>query len=112
MNRNIRRMGGPRNTSVFVLIAIVVAIAMGGVVMLLWNAVLPSIVPVGRIDYWHATGLFVLCRILFGNLRPGSGRWRSGGPSWRQKWAGMNEEERLRFREEWKKRCAARKGEA
>ena len=28
-----------------------------------------------------------------------------GGPPWRQKWMNMSDEERAKFREEWKKRC-------
>ena len=27
------------------------------------------------------------------------------GPPWRQKWMNMSDEERTKFREEWKKRC-------
>jgi len=30
------------------------------------------------------------------------------GPPWRQKWMNMSDEERTKFREEWKKRCQPR----
>lgn len=78
-------------------------------VMLLWNAILPNIVNVKPLNYWQAIGLFVLCRILFVGFkgRPVSNSprmWR-GDPMWRQKWMNMSDEERVKFREEWKKRC-------
>jgi hypothetical protein len=31
--------------------------------------------------------------------------WRDEGPHWRRKWMNMNDDERAKFREEWKKRC-------
>ncbi len=78
--------------------------------MLLWNAIMPGLVKVGRISYWQAVGLLVLFRLLFGSLRPGQyrGRGSKGGP-WREKWIRMTPEERQQFREEWKKRCASKK---
>ena len=52
------------------------AAVLGWVVMMLWNAVVPTVFVVGRvIDYWHALGLLVLSRILFGGFR-GRGGWR------------------------------------
>lgn len=47
-------------------------------VMLLWNAILPSLLAVGRLGFWQALGLLLLCRILFGGLR-GRG-WGGHGP--------------------------------
>jgi len=41
------------------------------IVMLLWNAVMPSLVEVGRMNYPQAFGLLALCRILFGSLDMG-----------------------------------------
>ena len=78
-------------------IVLVIAAALGAVVMLLWNAVLPALFDGSRsIDYWHALGLLVLCRILFGGFRGrGAGfdreRW--------QKWQSMSKEERAQFRQ-------------
>lgn len=34
-------------------------------VMLLWNAVIPAVLSLPTISYWQATGLMVLCNILF-----------------------------------------------
>ena len=44
-------------------------------VMLLWNAVMPDLLKAGSLDYLHAAGLLLLCRILFGGL--GHGLWGS-----------------------------------
>ena len=38
----------------------------GGIVMQLWNWLLPSLVGVRPITFWQALGLLALCRILFG----------------------------------------------
>jgi len=81
----------------------------GLIVMLLWNAILPAAVHASRINYWQSIGLLILCRILFGGFR-GRPRGRRpdmfrGGPPWRQKWMNMTDEERAKFREEWKQRC-------
>ena len=68
---------------------------LSGVVMLLWNAVAPALFGDARqIDYLHALGLLVLCRILFGGFR-GHGGWH-GRNRW-QKWQAMTPEEREQF---------------
>ena len=63
--------------------------AVGGVVTLLWNALLPPLFGWPRITLWQGLGLLVLCRILFGGF--GSG---GGGHNRKQ----MTPEERERFR--------------
>jgi Ca2+/H+ antiporter, TMEM165/GDT1 family len=73
----------------------------GGIVMLLWNSILPGLIHVNEITFWQALGLLILSKILF------SGGWHRGGP-WghrRHNWMHMSEEEREKFREEWKHRC-------
>ncbi|MEP6597202.1 MAG: hypothetical protein ABJA71_14715 [Ginsengibacter sp.] len=82
---------------------------LGLVVMLLWNAILQPVLNVHALTYWQAVGIFILCKILFGSFRRrGSSQrersWR-GSSHWRQKWMNMNDDERAKFREEWKKRC-------
>jgi membrane protease YdiL (CAAX protease family) len=74
----------------------VVAVAvMSGAVMLLWNAVAPALFGDARqIDFLHALGLLVLCRILFGGFR-GHGGWH-GRKRW-NKWQSMTPEEREQF---------------
>jgi len=61
----------------------------GLAVMLLWNAVLPGLMPVGRLDYPRAVGLLALCRILFGGLGPGF-----RGRGLREHFHNMNPEQR------------------
>ena len=58
---------------VLVLLAIAV---LGYLVMVLWNAVVPAIFAGARsIDYWHAVGLLVLSRVLFGGFRGYGRHW-------------------------------------
>jgi hypothetical protein len=82
--------------------------ALALLVMLLWNAILPAVLQTRTITYWQALGLLLLCRILFGGLPM---RGRSGGarfgrmPAAKEKWMNMSEEEKVKFKEEWRKRC-------
>jgi hypothetical protein len=88
---------------------LVAAPVLGWVVMLLWNAVIPVVFANGRlIDYWHALGLLVLCRILFGGFR-GRGGWR--GRHW-GRWEAMTPEEREHLRQTYAERCGRRGGRA
>ena len=92
----------------FSLVAILMALLIGGLVMWLWNAILPKVLNVRPITYWQAVGLLVLSRILFGRFWGGSYRGRgqmSGGP-WREKWMKMTPEEREQFTQEWRNRCS------
>jgi hypothetical protein len=80
--------------AVFALVALAV---LGGLVMLLWNAVLPVVFAGAHsIDYLHALGLLILSRILFGGFR-GHGGWH-GRRHW-ARWQAMTPEERERFRQ-------------
>ena len=94
----------------FPLIAIGFILAGGFAVMHLWNAILPAVIPsVGMLTYLQAIGLLVLCRILFGGFKGGGGyrgkNLRGGPPPWREKMMNMSEEEREKFKREWKERC-------
>ena len=79
------------------LIAIFIGL-FGWVFMHLWNWLAPDIFGLKPIDYPHALGLLILCRILFGG-RPGffhrGGQWRH---RMRAKWESMSPEEREKFR--------------
>ncbi|MEJ7823216.1 MAG: hypothetical protein WKF85_12900 [Chitinophagaceae bacterium] len=82
------------------------------IVMLLWNAILPAVLHINTLTFWQAAGLLVLCRILFGGFKFWSGSPRRfGGPPahLKDKWMNMTDEEKAKFREEWKKRCEQRK---
>ena len=65
----------------------------GGIVMLLWNWLLPPLFDWPRINLWQGFGLLVLCRILFGGLGRGGGRSRH-----------MRPEDRERFRQRMNER--------
>lgn len=54
----------------FIFIWIAIAAALGAIVMLLWNLLIPGIFGLAAISFWQALGLFVLARILFGGFRP------------------------------------------
>ena len=111
MQGNYKSKGGPKRFLMIPLFITAAALLLGAVVMWLWNAILPSLLDIKPITYWQSVGLLVLCKILFGNFRPGGGGGRPshGRPYWKDKWGTMNDEEKMKFKEEWKKRCERRK---
>lgn len=85
-----------------------VVLLLGWIVMLLWNAILPATVHAGELSYWQAVGLLILSRILFvgfGGKRFGNGHGFKDRTYWKEKWASMSDEEKTKFREEWRMRC-------
>lgn len=92
--------------AIFIPIAIVAGIFIfGGVVMLLWNGILPTVLGVSTITFWQAVGILVLSKILFGAFK---GYHRRGDRHiWRNKWMHMSPEEREKMKAEWKNRCAS-----
>ncbi len=85
-------------------------VAFGYIVMMLWNNVLVATLPgVHAVTFGQALGLLVLSKILFGSFRGGGG-WRGRGGPWggrmKEKWAGMSDEEKENFKNEWKNRCS------
>lgn len=87
----------------FGLLAIVGIAALSGVIMLLWNLLIPDIFGLTTLNFWQALGLFVLARLLFGRFGGGHGRGcRPGfetmkGGQMSAKWANMTEEQRKEF---------------
>ena len=88
-------------------IVIVASLVIGGVVMLLWNALIPELFRGPVITFWQAVGLLVLSHIL---LRG----WGHRGHGWhRDRWshrfeeklAAMTPEEREKFKMEFRHRC-------
>jgi len=77
----------------------------GGIVMQLWNWLLPPLFGWRQVTFWQALGLLALCRILFG----GWGRHGSGRSDFRrrraERWERMTPEERERFRKGVWGRC-------
>jgi hypothetical protein len=98
-----------RRKWIFVLapLAIVVFLTIGGeVVQHLWNWLLPALFGWPEITFWQALGLLALCRILFGNFG-GRGGHRSGfRRRMVERWERMTPEERERFRQSSRSRCA------
>ncbi len=83
---------------------------LSGIVMWLWNAILPSVLHTNSITFWQSAGLLLLCRILFGGFRfnpSGGGRPRFGNRwgNMRDKWQQMSPEERAKFKSEMRNRC-------
>ena len=92
----------------FLPVVALIASALGFIVMYLWNWILPGVTHAGRLNFWQALGLLVLCRLLFGNFNKGGGghnRFREKAMGMRSKWQSMNDEERAKFKEEYKRRC-------
>ena len=80
------------------LLLVLIIALLGLIVMKLWNWIIPGLV-VGAhaIDYPHAIGLLVLCRILFGGFRGHGGYDKAR--HWRH-WQQMTQQERERLRTE------------
>ena len=84
----------------------------GFIVMLLWNAILPTVVAgIGYITYPKAIGLIILCRVLFGNFK-GKSKCRKCSSHenpdklfWQEKIVAMTPEDRENFKTEWANRC-------
>ena len=82
----------------FGVIAVVALTVFGGIVMGLWNWLLPTLFGAPAIGFWQALGLLLLCRILLGGFRGG----RGGHGPWRrrmfERWERMTPEEREKVR--------------
>ena len=88
----------------FIMLGIIGIAIFGGIVMLLWNALMPEIFHLPLITFWQALGLLILAKILFSGFRGGpKGRWKRD--SLREGWAKMTPEQQERFRQEWGRRC-------
>ncbi len=90
------------------LLVVVGIAALGGVVMALWNWLIPTLFVGGKeIDYLQAMGVLLLSKILFGGFRGhgGHGRWH------RHRWEQMTPEEREKFRTGMRGCCGKSKQE-
>jgi Ca2+/H+ antiporter, TMEM165/GDT1 family len=88
-----------------------VLVPLGFIIVTLWNNILVPVLHVGAINFWQALGLFLLSKIFFGGF-PGRSRWGKGMKSdfrekMRDKWSTMSPEEREKFKQNWKNRCAS-----
>lgn len=91
------------------ILGVVFVIAFGGIVMLLWNWLIPSIFGLREIGFWEALGLLVLGKVLFGGFH---GKSKSGQMHWKQhyynKFSSMTPEERERFKSKMKEKWCYR----
>lgn len=69
----------------------------------LWNWLVPVLFNGPVMTYWQTAGLLVLSKILFSGLG-GKGHHKHGGwkYNWKEKWSGMSQEERERFKAKMK----------
>ncbi len=99
-----------RKIILFVPLMIGLIFGLGALVMVLWNAILPDLIGVKLIGYWQALGLLLLCKILFGGYGSGGkgGKGKRGfgrrKEFMRRKMEMMSDEERAKFKEEWRNR--------
>lgn len=75
-----------------------------GIVMLLWNGILPTVLHVSAITLWQAMGILLLSKILFGGFK---GRRRMMGCGWGRRrvyanWPDMTPEEKEKHWAEYK----------
>jgi hypothetical protein len=73
------------------IVIVIVVVVFGGIVMLLWNWLLPQLFGLPEIDFWQGFGLLALGRILFGGFGKGGGGGSGGSKP-------MTPEERERVR--------------
>lgn len=95
-----------RKVAGFICLCIVGILVFGGIVMSLWNALMPEIFHLPIITFWQALGLLLLAKILFSGFRGGGPR-----PQWKDKlkakWANMTPEEKEKFKQDWRGRCGS-----
>jgi hypothetical protein len=92
----------------FAIFFIAAVLGAGWLVMIFWNAVLPTAAHFGALTYWQAVQLLLLCRLLFGGFGGGWQRkkqeWQDRKNAWREKMMTMTPEERADFKAQWRKR--------
>lgn len=66
----MNKLMNKRKMWLFPLFFIGIFLAASGLVMFLWNSILPTLFSgVGLLSFSHAMGLLVLCRLLFGSFK-------------------------------------------
>jgi hypothetical protein len=89
------------------LIALIGIAALGWVVMLLWNWLMPDLfIGVKPISYCQALGVFLLSKILFGSFR---GRGHCGKGRHHHAFENMTTEEREQVKGRWGQWCCGNK---
>lgn len=91
-----------RNRKFLFIIPFIILFALTGLVMLLWNCILPDVIGVKEINYWQAMGILILSKILFGGFRGFNKHKDFKRDQFFSKIRNMSPEEREKFKEEWK----------
>jgi len=89
----------------FFLVPIIILFGLTGIVMWLWNLILPNVIGVHTVTYWQAMGILVLSKILFGGF--GGFRKHKNHAKKRaffNKIKNMTPEEKANFRQQWRER--------
>ena len=76
----------------------------GGLILLLWNWLMPPIFGLHPVTFWQALGLLALCRILFGGRGWHGSRRSEIRRRMFERWEQMTPEERERLRQNWRGR--------
>ena len=63
------RKNWKRKIPLVILVASLGFVAFSGIVMLLWNNILPAVLHVSVITFWQAAGILLLARLLFGGFK-------------------------------------------
>lgn len=95
-----------RNRKFLFIIPFIILFALTGIVMWLWNSILPDVVGVKTITFWQAMGILVLSKILFGGFHGFKRNKDIKRDRFFSKIRNMSPEEREKFREEWKNKFA------
>jgi len=98
VKNNFMRKNWKRKIPLIIGVVTIGVFALSGVVMLLWNNILPAVFHAGMITFWQAMGILVLSKLLFGGFRGrrGMGGWH-GRKQMFGKWQEMTDEEKERF---------------
>jgi hypothetical protein len=91
----------------FVLFALLFLTVFSFFVMRLWNWLMPALFGWHVITFWQALGVLVLSKILFGGFRGGPHRHWGWKRRMFERWEQMTPEERDKFREAMRSRCAS-----
>lgn len=89
----------------FIGLALLAWAAFSALVMLLWNALVPTLFGGPALRYLQAAGLLLLSRVLFGGLKGRHAHLPFGHRRWREHWESLTPEERARLMGKFQSHC-------
>ena len=108
-NKHNTRRFTPKKIFIYVAFFIAMVTVFSGLVMFLWNAILPEVAGVKPLSFWQAAGLLLLSKILLSGFGGFRNRRKVNHRPWKNKWMNMNHEERHEAKMRWKEHCKKRK---